>query len=105
MVLKANDRRTSCPCHDEFRGPRSDYVRQKAKSPINICSLVVDFLNDRMAKMQLGLTSAIRCLERGCPQGSVSGPIFWNIIINDLLSKLNNLACCEIIAFADGILV
>ncbi|GFX11415.1 hypothetical protein TNCV_2804761 [Trichonephila clavipes] len=28
MVLKANDRRTSCPCHDKFRGPRSDYVRQ-----------------------------------------------------------------------------
>ncbi|GFW46677.1 uncharacterized protein TNCV_1937461 [Trichonephila clavipes] len=31
MVLKANDRRTSCPCHDEFRGPRSDYVRQYAR--------------------------------------------------------------------------
>ncbi|GFW12822.1 hypothetical protein TNCV_3885321 [Trichonephila clavipes] len=30
MVLKANVRRTSCPCHDEFRGPRSDYVRQVA---------------------------------------------------------------------------
>ncbi|GFT72021.1 uncharacterized protein TNCV_2516441 [Trichonephila clavipes] len=30
MVLKANDRHTSCPCHDEFRGPRSDYVRQVA---------------------------------------------------------------------------
>ncbi|GFW27520.1 uncharacterized protein TNCV_163601 [Trichonephila clavipes] len=30
MVLKANDRRTSCLCHDEFRGPRSDYVRQVA---------------------------------------------------------------------------
>ncbi|GFV22822.1 hypothetical protein TNCV_4962371 [Trichonephila clavipes] len=33
MVLKAkaNDRRTSiAPCHDEFRGPRSDYVRQEA---------------------------------------------------------------------------
>ncbi|GFV44121.1 hypothetical protein TNCV_3572421 [Trichonephila clavipes] len=30
MVLKANDRRTSCPCHDEFRGPRSAYVRQVA---------------------------------------------------------------------------
>ncbi|GFT24965.1 hypothetical protein TNCV_178941 [Trichonephila clavipes] len=29
MVLKANDRRTSCPCRDEFRGPRSDYVRQR----------------------------------------------------------------------------
>ncbi|GFU44297.1 uncharacterized protein TNCV_3041371 [Trichonephila clavipes] len=32
MVLKANDRRTSCPCHDEFRGPRSDYVRQNIPS-------------------------------------------------------------------------
>ncbi|GFY08452.1 hypothetical protein TNCV_1358561 [Trichonephila clavipes] len=33
MVLKANDRRTSCPCHDEFRGPRSDYVRQSSVIP------------------------------------------------------------------------
>ncbi|GFW58271.1 retrovirus-related Pol polyprotein from type-1 retrotransposable element R1 [Trichonephila clavipes] len=78
---------------------------KKAEIPINIFSLVADFLNDRVAKMQLGSTSTIRCLERGCPQGSVSGPIFWNIIINDLLYKLNNLACCEIIAFADDILV
>ncbi|GFX36486.1 hypothetical protein TNCV_1254591 [Trichonephila clavipes] len=30
MVLKANDRRTSCPCYNEFRGPRSDYVSQVA---------------------------------------------------------------------------
>ncbi|GFU76466.1 putative 115 kDa protein in type-1 retrotransposable element R1DM [Trichonephila clavipes] len=78
---------------------------KKAEIPINIFSLVADFLNDRVAKMQLGLTSAIRSLDRGCPQGSVSGPIFWNIIMNDLLSKLNKLACCEIIAFDDDILV
>ncbi|GFU82469.1 hypothetical protein TNCV_4506111 [Trichonephila clavipes] len=30
MVLKANDRRT--PSHDEFRGPRSDYVRQRSQT-------------------------------------------------------------------------
>ncbi|GFX34675.1 uncharacterized protein TNCV_540251, partial [Trichonephila clavipes] len=30
MVLKGQTKRTSCPCHDEFRGPRSDYVRQVA---------------------------------------------------------------------------
>ncbi|GFW69651.1 hypothetical protein TNCV_489951 [Trichonephila clavipes] len=35
MVLKANDRRTSCPCHNEFRGPRSDYVRQVASENNN----------------------------------------------------------------------
>ncbi|GFW06493.1 methyltranfer_dom domain-containing protein [Trichonephila clavipes] len=41
MVLKANDRRTSCPCHDEFRGPRSDYVRHEKEAdmrmPRRIC--------------------------------------------------------------------
>ncbi|GFU89192.1 uncharacterized protein TNCV_2896401 [Trichonephila clavipes] len=35
MVLKANDRRTSCPCHDEFCGPRSDYVRQVTGDKFN----------------------------------------------------------------------
>ncbi|GFV74688.1 hypothetical protein TNCV_1178251 [Trichonephila clavipes] len=30
MALKTNDRRTYSPCHDEFRGPRSDYDRQVA---------------------------------------------------------------------------
>ncbi|GFU75761.1 hypothetical protein TNCV_1652211 [Trichonephila clavipes] len=30
MVLKANDRRTSSLFHDEFRGPRSDCIRQVA---------------------------------------------------------------------------
>ncbi|GFW55487.1 hypothetical protein TNCV_118711 [Trichonephila clavipes] len=28
MVLKTNDRHTSCPCHDEFHGSRFYYVRQ-----------------------------------------------------------------------------
>ncbi|GFY24086.1 hypothetical protein TNCV_1011391 [Trichonephila clavipes] len=39
MVLKANDRRTSCPCHDEFRGLRSDYVRQVASENNNVLFL------------------------------------------------------------------
>ncbi|GFT59989.1 uncharacterized protein TNCV_2686781 [Trichonephila clavipes] len=77
---------------------------KKAEIPINIFPLVADILSDRVAKMQLGSTSAIRCHKKGCPQGSMSGPIFWNII-NDLLFKLNNLACCEIIVFADDIIV
>ncbi|GFV01934.1 uncharacterized protein TNCV_4978851 [Trichonephila clavipes] len=42
MVLKANDRRTSCPCHDEFRGPRSDYVRQLEKLVSQLELLMAD---------------------------------------------------------------
>ncbi|GFV62198.1 uncharacterized protein TNCV_3075321 [Trichonephila clavipes] len=51
MVLKANDRRTSCPCHDEFRGPRSDYVRQKTpvdwNCRLNFCSAKIRQQNQR----------------------------------------------------------
>ncbi|GFX78080.1 hypothetical protein TNCV_972341 [Trichonephila clavipes] len=50
MVLKANDRRTSCPCHDEFRGPRSDYVRQ-------IVSLIVRYDSEIFPPLVL-------CLEK-----------------------------------------
>ncbi|GFX60528.1 hypothetical protein TNCV_1182471 [Trichonephila clavipes] len=35
MMLKVNDRRSSCPCHNEFRGPRSDYVRQNTVMDMN----------------------------------------------------------------------
>ncbi|GFW26960.1 hypothetical protein TNCV_1377981 [Trichonephila clavipes] len=42
MVLKANDRRTFCPCHDEFRGPRSDYVRQKNPEGPKLTNMVAN---------------------------------------------------------------
>ncbi|GFX65063.1 hypothetical protein TNCV_452011 [Trichonephila clavipes] len=41
MVLKSNDRRTSCPCHDEFRGPCSDYVRQAKANSLILLQLTV----------------------------------------------------------------
>ncbi|GFY05006.1 uncharacterized protein TNCV_561381 [Trichonephila clavipes] len=43
MVLKANDRRTSCPCHDEFRGPRSDYVRQEVDKGFKKKNIALEF--------------------------------------------------------------
>ncbi|GFU74171.1 hypothetical protein TNCV_4641931 [Trichonephila clavipes] len=41
MVLKANDRRTSSPCHDEFRGPRSDCVRQMLYTKVAVFEQLV----------------------------------------------------------------
>ncbi|GFT28778.1 hypothetical protein TNCV_3585031 [Trichonephila clavipes] len=56
MVLKANDRRTSCPCHDEFRGPRSDYVRQVASENNNNNNLgVTKNINPPLQSQLLGL--------------------------------------------------
>ncbi|GFW09188.1 uncharacterized protein TNCV_2101421 [Trichonephila clavipes] len=54
--------------------------------------------------MQLGSTSAIHSPERHCLKDQFLDLFFWNVVINHFLLKLNNLSCCEIIAFADDIL-
>ncbi|XP_067134112.1 uncharacterized protein [Centruroides vittatus] len=43
-------------------------------------------------------------MTMGCPQGSCSGPLFWSIILNDLLND-NSLKDNKITAFADDIMV
>ncbi|GFV43303.1 uncharacterized protein TNCV_10011 [Trichonephila clavipes] len=57
---QANDRRTSCPCHDEFRGPRSDYVRQRKRggllrSDYASLSLSVEAEVSRYSSVQLSV--------------------------------------------------
>ncbi|GFU98767.1 hypothetical protein TNCV_1214831 [Trichonephila clavipes] len=54
MVLKANDRRTSSLCHDEFRGPRSDCVRQ-------VLNIWTDDLLDYVDEISGINTKAITC--------------------------------------------
>ncbi|GFY01519.1 hypothetical protein TNCV_2607061 [Trichonephila clavipes] len=59
MVLKANDRRTSCPCHDEFRGPRSDYVRQnlggRTGKILRPSSVALKSKNQEISRLQLAV--------------------------------------------------
>ncbi|GFX76841.1 uncharacterized protein TNCV_1952821 [Trichonephila clavipes] len=66
MVLKANDRRTSCPCHDEFHGPRSDYVRQAdiAFLSVKIIKTTVLYLLERV-NINVALFSYMRAFGNG----------------------------------------
>ncbi|GFS96845.1 hypothetical protein TNCV_4177571 [Trichonephila clavipes] len=72
MVLKANDRRTSCPCHDEFRGPRSDYVRQvraNKKGPGRVDKIVREYdAHNKESKMIqiLGTVASLRVDQCKC---------------------------------------
>jgi hypothetical protein len=75
------------------------------KCPKTIYCIVKDFLKDRNAYIRLGDATSFKQVTRGCPQGSVSGPTLWTIIISDLiavLSKVPNLNC---VTFADDILL
>jgi len=62
----------------------------KLKCPPNIYRMVRDFLSDRMAHVTLGNSSSSKRVTKGCPQGSVSGPSLWDIIISDLTALHSN---------------
>ncbi|GBL91709.1 hypothetical protein AVEN_71354-1 [Araneus ventricosus] len=78
---------------------------RSANIPGNLFAVISSFLKDRTATLSLGHCSKERPLQKGYPQGSVSGPLFRNIIINNLLDKVSTFSCCEAIAFADDLLL
>ena len=45
-----------------------------------------------------------RRVERGCPQGSICGPFVWNLMMDDLLWKLDECGC-KCVAYADDLLL
>ena len=47
---------------------------------------------------------AHKSVSRGCPQGSACGPGFWNILYDGVL-KLDLPVDCELVAFADDLIL
>ncbi|GBN52088.1 hypothetical protein AVEN_122257-1 [Araneus ventricosus] len=78
---------------------------RSANIPGNLFAVISSFLKDRTTTLSLGHCSKERPLKKVCPQGSVSGPLLWNIIINNLLDQVSTFSCCETIAFADNLLL
>jgi hypothetical protein len=75
------------------------------KCPLNIYTIIKDFLLDRNTHIRLGDAVSTKRVTKGCPQGSVSGPTLWNIIISGLIETLSKAPNLEIVTFADDILL
>ncbi|XP_067118869.1 uncharacterized protein [Centruroides vittatus] len=63
------------------------------KCPTNIYRLTASYLKDRSILVETGNNTYIqKGINRGCPQGSKSGPYLWNILYNNLLRLTDNLS-------------
>lgn len=64
---------------------------------------------DRLLQERVRLTSTEEMIEiqmeKGCPQGSVLGPLFWTIYINSLISTLNERMKTKAIGYADDLII
>ena len=68
---------------------------------MNACHLIVSYLKDIRQRVKvMGECSDWATVNRGVPQGSVMGPLLFNILLNDLFYVKMN---CEIANHADDI--
>jgi ribonuclease HI len=75
------------------------------RCPKNLYLMVDSYLKDRKIVVNYSGETSERETTKGCVQGSIGGPTFWNIILDPLLQKLSSEEVyCQ--AFADdGVLV
>ena len=73
--------------------------------PPNIYNIIVDFLHDRTAHFRQGNTSTSKNVTKGCPQGSVSGPTLWNILVSGFMSELADVPNLKTVVYADDIMI
>lgn len=79
---------------------------KKRNCPRNLYALIRSYLSERTATICSSNNDANRTktVTKGCPQGSILGPSFWNLIFDDALNTLETLGNEEE-AFADDLVV
>ncbi|KFM68755.1 Hypothetical protein in type-1 retrotransposable element, partial [Stegodyphus mimosarum] len=89
---------------DAITWPQLLYTLKRIGVYGNLYLLIEDYLHNRRIIYQ-GSTNKFNLqyqIKKGCPQGSCSAPLFWSLMINEILVELPN---TEIICFADDVMV
>lgn len=73
-------------------------------TPKNLFELVISYLKNRRIVVNYARATSEKETTKGCVQGSIGGPTFWNIILDSLLQKMNDeQVYCQ--AFADDVVL
>lgn len=59
--------------------------------PSNLIKLVESYFTNRKTVIKYGSTCITRIPSQGCCQGSVSGPLLWNILLDSLFENLHGI--------------
>ena len=63
------------------------YQLRRYNCPQYLQTLIRSYLTDREVVFEMEGARRSKTLTKGCPQGSILGPILWNVIFEDLLRQ------------------
>lgn len=72
--------------------------------PSSLVTLVRSYTEDRKVRIRHGNSSSEKCVSKGCIQGSIGGPTFWNVSLDELL-QMDLGPDVYIQAYADDVLL
>lgn len=84
------------------------YRLTQLKCPPQLYRIFYDYFNDREVRIVNNSGDSIcKYMSKGCPQGSIFGPLAWNLVLNRLLKEHaeEGLKDSKYIAYADDVLV
>ena len=70
----------------------------------NVHRLITTYLDGRTVSLDYADASASKSMSKGCVQGSVCGPTFWNLVLDELLC-VQLPAGCHLQAYADDVML
>lgn len=68
-----------------------------------LLNILYHYLNERKITLQMGNEIVVKNTDMGCPQGSVLGPLLWNILFNGAIKMQYN-EKVDLCAYADDLL-
>ena len=77
---------------------------RQLRCPGNLYKLCGSYFKDRTAFLTMNNGMTQRNISKGCPQGSATGPGFWNILYNSLLN-LEYRQNTKVTAYADDLMI
>ncbi|CAI6376796.1 unnamed protein product [Macrosiphum euphorbiae] len=78
---------------------------QRLGASLKTSKIVISYLRNRWADLELEGIHYRRMLARGCPQGSQLGPTLWKIAMTPIYGMLPDTSTTKIITYADDILL
>jgi len=90
-------------CNKHYWWPKVLYQLLKKKCPKNLFQLIESYFSNRNSSLWYLNLEVKEDIDIGCPQGSASGPWYWNIFYDDIFDLSDNNT--QIIGFADDTLL